>query len=83
MDKATMLLGLILIATPLVVLTLGIGWLMDDSFDFESDNKGQHDTVSDLHSHVHIGIRSRGSNSRRNKRMESEREEKAKENGER
>lgn len=30
MDKAMMLLGLLLIATPLVVLTLGIGWLMDD-----------------------------------------------------
>ena len=37
--KAMMLLGLILIATPLVVLTLGIGWLMDDSFDSESDTK--------------------------------------------
>ena len=61
MDKATMLLGLILIATPLVVLTLGIGWLMDDSFDAEIDTKGQHDTDSDIHSNVHIGIRSRGS----------------------
>ena len=69
MDKATMLLGLLLIATPLVVLTLGIGWLMDDSFDTESDTKGQHDTDSDIHSNVHIGIRSRGSNSRRNKWM--------------
>ena len=72
MDKATMLLGLMLIATPLVVLTLGIGWLMDDSFDTESDTKGQHDTVSDIHSDVHIGIRSRGSNSRCNKRMGEE-----------
>lgn len=69
MDKAMMLLGLILIATPLVVLTLGIGWIMNDSFDTESDIKGQHDTDSDIHSHVHIGIRSRGSNSRCDKRM--------------
>lgn len=83
MDKAMMLLGLILIATPLVVLTLGIGWLMDDFDDFESNTKGQHDTVNDIHSHVHIGIRSRRSDSRCDKRMESEREEKAKENGER
>lgn len=69
MDKATMLLGLILIATPLVVLTLGIGWLMNDFDDFESDTKGQHDTDGDLHSDVHIGIRSRRSNSRCDKRM--------------
>ena len=69
MDKAMMLLGLILIATPLVVLTLGIGWLMDDFDDFESDIEGQHDTDSDIHSHVHNGIRSRRSNNRRDNRM--------------
>ena len=69
MDKATMLLGLILIATPLVVLTLGIGWLMDDNFDVEGDTKGQYDTASDIHSNVHIGRGSGRGNNRHNKRM--------------
>ena len=69
MDKAMMLLGLLLIATPLVVLTLGIGWLMDDNFDIEGDTKGQHDTDSDIHSHVHIGIWSRRSDNRHDNRM--------------
>jgi hypothetical protein len=69
MDKATMLLGLILIATPLVVLTLGIGWLMDDIDNTESDIEGQHDTDSDLHSDVHIGIWSRRSDNRHDNRM--------------
>ena len=69
MDKALILTALLLIATPLVVLTLGIGWLMDDFDDNESDTKGQHDTDSDIHSHVHIGIRSRRSNNRCDKRM--------------
>lgn len=63
MDKALMLLGLLLIATPLVVLTLGIGWLMDDDFDVESDTKGQHNTVSDIHSNVHSRHGRRGGDS--------------------
>lgn len=67
MDKAMMLLGLILIATPIVVLTLGIGWLMDDSFDTESDTKGQHDTDSDIHSDVHSRHGRRGGNNRHDK----------------
>ena len=65
MDKATMLLGLILIATPLVVLTLGIGWLMDD----DRMDKGKRNRDNDVPAHVHNGIRSRGSNSRCDKRM--------------
>lgn len=69
MDKAMMLLGLLLIATPLVVLTLGIG-LMDDSFDTESDTKGQHDTDSDIHSHVRIRRGNRGGDNRHDKHVE-------------
>ena len=65
MDKAMMLLGLILIATPLVVLTLGIGWLMDD----DRMDKGKRNGHSDVPAHVHDGIRSRGSDSRCDKRM--------------
>ena len=63
MDKAIILTALLLIATPLVVLTLGIGWLMDDDFDVKGDTKGQHNTDSDIHSHVHIG-RGRGRGNR-------------------
>ena len=69
MDKVTALALLLLIATPLVVITLGIGWLMDDSFDNKSDTKGQHNTVSDIHSHVHTRHgRGRGNN-KNNRRM--------------
>ena len=67
MDKATMLLGLLLIATPLVVLTLGIGWLMNDFDDFESDTKGQYNTDSDLHSDVCTRHRRRGGDNRHDK----------------
>ena len=65
MDKATMLLGLILIATPLVVLTLGIGWLMDD----DGMDKGKRNRDSDVSAHVHDGIRSRRSDNRHDNRM--------------
>lgn len=69
MDKVTALAVLLLIAIPLVVLTLGIGWLMDDSFDTESDIEGQHNTVSDIHTHVHTRHgRGRGNN-KNNRRM--------------
>ena len=68
MDKAMMLLGLLLIATPLVVLTLGIGWLMDGEEDDRMD-KGKRNGHNDVPAHVHDGIRSRGSDSRCNKRM--------------
>jgi len=43
MDKTIMLAGLIFISLPVVVLTLMIGWLMDDN----RDNKGKCDTDSD------------------------------------
>lgn len=65
MDKALILTALLLIATPLVVLTLGIGWLMDD----DRMDKGKRNRDNDVPAHVHDGIWSRGSNSRRNKRM--------------
>ena len=67
MDKALILTVLLMIATPLVVLTLGIGWLMNDFDDFESDIEGQHDTDSDLHSHVHSRHGRRGGNNRHDK----------------
>lgn len=65
MDKALILTALLLIATPLVVLTLGIGWLMDD----DGMDKRECNRDNDVPAHVHDGIRSRGSDSRRNKRM--------------
>lgn len=65
MDKAMMLLGLILIATPLVVLTLGIGWLMDD----DGMDKGKRNRDNDVPAHVHNGIRSRWSDNRHDNRM--------------
>ena len=65
MDKATMLLGLILIATPLVVLTLGIGWLMDD----DRMDKRECNRDNDVPAHVHDGIRSRRSDIGCDKRM--------------
>lgn len=68
MDKATMLLGLILIATPLVVLTLAIGWFMDGEDDDRMD-KRELNRDNDVPAHVHDGIRSRGRNSGCDKRM--------------
>lgn len=65
MDKATMLLGLILIATPLVVLTLGIGWLMDD----DGMDKRERNRDSDVSAHVHDGIRSGRSDNGHDNRM--------------
>ena len=65
MDKATMLLGLILIATPIVVLTLGIGWLMDD----DGMDKGKRNRDNDTSAHVHNGIRSRRSDNGHDNRM--------------
>ena len=68
MDKAMMLLGLLLIATPLVVLTLAIGWFMDGEDDDRVD-KRELNRDNDVPAHVHDGIRSRGSDIRRDKRM--------------
>lgn len=65
MDKALVLTALLLIATPIVVLTLGIGWLMDD----DRMDKRECNRDSDVPAHVHNGIRSRWSNSRCDKRM--------------
>ena len=68
MDKAMMLLGLILIATPLVVLTLGIGWLMDD----ERFSERQHDSDNDIRIYVPVRNRNRGSDHRCNKQGDKE-----------
>lgn len=68
MDKAMMLLGLILIATPIVVLTLGIGWLMDD----ERFSEGQHDSDNDIRIYVPMRNRNRSSNNRCNKQGDKE-----------
>lgn len=68
MDKATALTVLLLIATPLVVITLGIGWLMDDeqdNGDNQGTDKGQCNNDSDIRVYVPMRRRNRRGNNGR------------------
>lgn len=60
MDKAMILTAILLIATPLVVFTLAIGWMMDDERIFE----GKRDSDSDIRIYVPGRDRDRGRNNR-------------------
>ena len=62
MDKALVLTALLLIATPIVALTLGIGWLMDD-------DKRKRDIDLDMRIYVPMRYRGRSSDNRHDNRM--------------
>ena len=68
MDKALILTVLLMIATPLIVLILGIGWLMDD----ERFSEGQHDSDNDIRIYVPMRHRNRRGNNRCNKQGDKE-----------
>lgn len=67
MDKAIILTAILLIATPLVVFTLAIGWMMDDDRIFEGKR--------DLDSDIRIYIPGRDRDRKRNNRHSEQRDE--------